>query len=122
MKLVIHEPESTALTRAISADAYLATSVVAAVEVSRAVKIASAEDDAEADAEDLLDGCLLVDLDPPIRRSAATLASRHLRPLDAIHLATALSVGPEAMFVYDRALARAASRLGLRVESPGAKP
>jgi len=44
-----------------------------------------------------------------------------LRSLDAIHLASALELGPEldAFLTYDRRLAIAARDLGLLVESPG---
>lgn len=52
--------------------------------------------------------------------SALALASETVKTLDAIHLATAVSVAPDAMLVYDRRLARAARDAGLRVEAPGA--
>jgi predicted nucleic acid-binding protein len=69
---------------------------------------------------DLLDGCVLLDVDSDVLRSASALASERLRPLDAIHLATALAISPQTMFVYDRQLGRAARELGIRVEAPGA--
>jgi predicted nucleic acid-binding protein len=45
-----------------------------------------------------------------------------LRALDAIHLATALSLGddPETFIVYDATLAKAAARQRLQVAHPGA--
>ncbi|CAN5725257.1 hypothetical protein BH20ACT14_BH20ACT14_15630 [soil metagenome] len=61
----------------------------------------------------------MLDIDSDVLRSAAALASDALRPLDAIHLATALAIAPEIMFVYDRQLGRAARELGIRVEAPG---
>ena len=61
----------------------------------------------------------MLDIDSDVLRSAAALASDALRPLDAIHLATALAIAPEIMFVYDCQLGRAARELGIRVEAPG---
>ena len=51
---------------------------------------------------------------------AADLEPEALRTLDVIHLATALSLGPElgAMFVYDKRLRDAAEAAGLAVEAP----
>ncbi len=119
MKLLVREPESVALAAAIPTDARLATSAVSTVEVTRAVRVGGLEDDLEQDLEDLLGGCILLDVDSDVLRSASALASERLRPLDAIHLATALAIAPRVMFVYDRQLGRAARELGIRVEAPG---
>ena len=53
---------------------------------------------------------------------AATLNPPTLRSLDAIHLASALDLGPdlEGIVTYDRRLADAAALNALRVVSPGA--
>jgi predicted nucleic acid-binding protein len=120
VKLVVREPESAALAAAIPAGARLATSGVSRVEVTRAVRVAGLEEDLERELTDLLDGCVLLDVDSDVLRSASALASERLRPLDAIHLATALAITPQIMFVYDRQLGRAARELGIRVEAPGA--
>jgi len=88
--------------------------------VTRTLRVAGLEDDVETLLESLLDDFALLDVDRSTLRRAASLADASLRSLDAIHLATALEVGPEAMLVYDRGLSRAARRLGLRVEAPGA--
>ncbi len=47
--------------------------------------------------------------------------ARPIRALDAIHLATALSIGdePEAFITYDRRLAVAARKHRLNVQHPG---
>ena len=71
---------------------------------------------------ELLDSCSLVAVDREILRSAAALASQVLRPLDAIHLASALAIRPDAILVYDSRLGGAAAEAGLRVEAPGATP
>ena len=51
---------------------------------------------------------------------SATVGTPHLRTLDAIHLASALSIGEEvSTFVtYDKRLAEAAAAAGLTVDSP----
>lgn len=98
----------------------MATSGVSRVEVTRAVRVAGLEDDLELELADLLGGCVVLDVDSDVLRSAAALASETLRPLDAIHLATALAIAPEIMLVYDRQLGRAARELGIRVAAPGA--
>ena len=108
------------LARAIPSAALVTTSEVAVVELTRAVRLAGLEGDLEHELADLLAGCILIAVDSDVVRSAAAFASDSLRPLDAIHLATALSVAPEVMYVYDRQLGRAARELGLRVEAPGA--
>lgn len=116
----MREPESAALAASIPIDARIATSGVSVVEVTRAVRLAGLGEELEHELSELLSGCILVDVDPGILRSAAALASESLRPLDAIHLSTAVAVAPELMYVYDRQLGRAAAGLGLTVSAPGA--
>ena len=97
------------------------TSVVSIAEVTRALRVAGLV--AETEVDDLahvLDGVALVDTDVAIARVAAGIASETLRPLDAIHLATAIAVAPDVMLVYDRRLATAAAAAGLAVDAPGA--
>ena len=92
-------------------------------EVTRALRVAGLV--AETEVDDLaqvLDGVALVDADVAIARVAAGIAAESLRPLDAIHLATAIAVAPDVMLVYDRRLAAAAAAAGLAVEAPGAGP
>lgn len=119
-KLFVHEPESAALAAAIHAESTVVTSAITRIEVTRVLRISSLEDDVEQSTDDVLAGCILVDVDDAIIRSAARLTSFGLKTLDSIHLATALSVGPDAMLVYDKRLAREAKRVGLAVLSPGA--
>jgi uncharacterized protein len=91
------------------------------IEVTRAVKLADLEDDVEPDPDELLAGCSLIDADIAVLRQAAALASRSLRTLDAVHLATAIRVSPDVFVTYDRQLGRAARAAGLHVEAPGAE-
>jgi len=67
-----------------------------------------------------LEGVALLPLDDSVLDEAASLELPALRSLDAIHLATALSVREEigALFTYDERLAAAAAESGLNVARP----
>ena len=120
VKLVVHEPESDALV-AYLANARRLTSVLAAVEVPRAALLETGAAETIPHTEALLRYFDLVELDEELRGTAARTAPRQLRTLDAIHLASGLSLRDEidAFVVYDRRLAAAAEAAGLPVESPG---
>lgn len=62
----------------------------------------------------------LVELDQDVQRAAATLGPPELRTLDAIHLATALSLGDDlgALCAYDTRLMDAARTAGVHVVAP----
>lgn len=66
---------------------------------------------------DLID---LIDLDAGIRMLAQTVRPATVRSLDAIHLATAISLGARltSFVTYDKRLADAARAAGLVVDSP----
>jgi uncharacterized protein len=68
----------------------------------------------------VLDLVNMVDLGPGIRILAQTVKPATVRSLDAIHLATALSIGPHlsAFVTYDKRLADAARQAGLPIEAP----
>lgn len=99
----------------------LATSRIALVEVLRAVGIANPAPEARAQAERLLDSCLLVDVSAELLRAAARLASHDVRTLDAIHLATAQSVSADGLLTYDGCLAEAAPRQHFVVYAPSGR-
>ena len=111
------EPESAAAGAVVVSAGSVATSHIALVEVTRAVRRADPGSDALTDAEALLGPFLLVDVDDGVLRQAAGLAGS-LRSLDAIHLASALTVGAHSMLVYDSRLATAATSEGLAVLAP----
>ena len=90
------------------------------MEVTRATSIANPSAAARAEAERLLASCLLVEVSESLLRAAARLTSRHVRTLDAVHLASAERVDPDAMLVYDRRLRDAARSAGFLVVHPGA--
>lgn len=70
--------------------------------------------------ERLLHGTDQVTLDQDVLRAAARLALVSLRSLDAIHLASALSLGVdlEGLVTYDDRLAEAAQMAGVSVLRP----
>jgi uncharacterized protein len=119
VKLVIEEPESAHLERHLVNEIVIATSRLALVEVPRAARIANPSEELENETRRLLDACLLVDVSDRVLRSAATLASRQVRTLDAVHLATALYIDPDELVAYDRHLLDAAEAEGLLVVAPG---
>lgn len=122
VKLVRREPETGALERYLVAAGALASSLIAAVEVSRAVARVAPE--SVADVAPVLEALNLLAFDARIAARAAALSPAGLRTLDAIHLATALELGDEltAFVSYDDRLSAAARDLGLPVVAPGAAP
>jgi hypothetical protein len=92
------------------------TSILADVEVRRALGRLRARG---ADPSDHLRGFFLIDLSRDVRDLAARIALER-RSLDAVHVATALSIGVDLDFVtYDDRQAAAAHAEGLRVVQPG---
>lgn len=67
-----------------------------------------------------LKGIALLAMDDPVLSEAASLEPPALRSLDALHLATALSISDDlgAFFTYDKRLAEAAAERGLNVIRP----
>jgi len=118
VKLVSREPETADLVRVVRADPTLISSALAWAEVLRAVRRVRGN---TARAEGILGAVALVPIDDGIIRSAATLAPVTLRTLDAIHVATALSLGADVsqLATYDDRLAQTAVTAGLDVIAPG---
>ncbi len=98
-------------------DGYVSSALLA-VESIRACARRGAEDAHEARA--WLESISLLPLDDPILDKATELEPTVLRSLDALHLATALSVREEVgVFVtYDERLGHAAEGQGLKVMQP----
>jgi predicted nucleic acid-binding protein len=116
VKLSHLEPHTTALIEYLeSGEVEASTSVIAQVEVMRALRRAGAAHD------QAVTGFYLLALDEEVREEAARLGSPQLRALDAIHLATALSIGDDELefITYDDRQAEAARREGLTVVQPG---
>ena len=118
VKIVSREPETADMVRLVRADPSLVSSALAWTEVVRVVRRVRGN---TARAEGVLSGIALVPIDDGIIRSAATLAPPSLRTLDAIHLATVLSLGADVshLVTYDDRLAGAAGEAGIDVIAPG---
>jgi uncharacterized protein len=118
VKLVVEEPESWVLGD-FARERSIVSSDIARVELPRSLRRIGLGDAALARAADVLRGFTLLKLDRSNLARAAVVEPAMLRSLDAIHLASALSVPELESFVtYDRRLASAAELAGLRVESP----
>lgn len=124
VKLVLPEAESAALLESLAAWPARLSSEFSRVEVIRAVRRATADPAAEERAEQILAGLHLMKIDSDVIGRAARIEPRLLRSLDAIHLASALSLGDGlgAIVLYDTGLATAAAACGLNVMSPGRQP
>jgi predicted nucleic acid-binding protein len=119
LKLLLDERERPALESFLGTRPTLMSSAIASVEVTRAAVIANPSSGFE-EADRLLAGCELIEVDSPLLDQARRLADPSLRALDAIHLASALLVAPSALVAYDLRLLAGARRAGLATASPGA--
>jgi predicted nucleic acid-binding protein len=117
IKLVRSEPESVALRREL-AGRELLSSALLVVEGRRAARRYGELADRRARAA--LTAVTLLPLDHQILEAAADLDPAELRSLDALHLATALSVGEdlERIYCYDIRLSDAAEARGIEVSHP----
>ena len=120
VKLVVREPESRALFDWLAEWPERISSAIVRVEVLRALGRAGAGVGGRRRALGVLDRIALVPIDRPVLDVAGELGPPDLRSLDAIHLATALSVGGDlaGFITYDDRLAAAAGRSRLEVWAP----
>jgi uncharacterized protein len=120
VKLIVAEPESAALRRAVSRWPQRASSTLLRTETIRALRRSGNSGQLPA-ARRLLRGVSMIRVDEPLLDRAADLEPGELRTLDAIHLASALEIGQDlgVMIAYDVRLKAAAQAYGLAVESPG---
>ena len=118
VKLIVREPETDALRRYLASAGTLTSSLVATVEVPRAVSRGAPG--ARTVMAEVFEALVIVDFDARIAARAAALEPAGLRTLDAIHLATALELGDEltAFLSYDDRLSAAARAVGLPVVTP----
>ena len=117
VKLVVQEPESSAIYRWFIESDRVVTSRVGVIETVRASGRYPFE---EAHRAHLLDLLEVVELTPEIAGRAGDIQPALLRTLDAVHLATALAIGTDldAFVTYDDRLAAAARAIGLPVIRP----
>jgi hypothetical protein len=120
VKVITPEPESSALVRMLAPRAEQATSALCLAEVPRALRRMHATPTTMRRAERALQQLTLIHVDRAILETAGELVSPDLRTLDAVHLASALSLGAEleAVVTYDRRLAAAARAAGVAVLAP----
>ncbi len=121
LKLLHEERESAALEDWLSARTQtpVVTSELAKVEVIRASRRVNA--DVLPAAKALLAALDLVPLSGEVVDAAADVGETMLRSLDAVHLASALSIRSDvsAFIAYDRRLSDAAADAGLASLQPG---
>ncbi|MEV2236569.1 type II toxin-antitoxin system VapC family toxin [Micromonospora sp. NPDC049891] len=126
IKLLRREPGTEELVSWLNdrSSASLVSSVLAEVEVSRALRRAAPQ--ALVGVPTVLSRLYRVEIDATVRATAAAYPEPLLRTLDAIHLATAEILAQQAgadfvaFVTYDRRLLDAAKSIGLPTASPGA--
>lgn len=121
MKLLVEEPESSALADLVAAIVDAPADVLLASWLLHTeLHCAAGRHPDVIDLEAVgvvLDALSLLDLTRGDLLTAGSLAGG-LRSHDALHLAVALRAGAEAFVTYDQALATAAATAGLQVLSP----
>jgi predicted nucleic acid-binding protein len=117
IKLVRSEPESAVLRRELVGRELLSSALLV-VEGRRAARRYG--ELAARRARAGLTAITLLPLDHRILEAAADLDPAELRSLDALHLATVLSLGEdlERLYCYDTRLTGAAQALGIEVSQP----
>jgi predicted nucleic acid-binding protein len=118
VKLVVPEAETAALRRSLRSWPERVSSVVARIEVERVARRIGGG--VVRRAGSVLARLAFVGLDPRVVEGAGRAEPPELRTLDAIHLATALSLGTDlgALCAYDSRLAEAAVSAGIEVIAP----
>lgn len=125
IKFMLPEPESAALEGyLVRSDGQLVSSKLAITEVHRALLRIDATDDDRVAADGLLDDLALLPVDDATLRAAAALPGRHVRSLDALHVATAHCVAAQldVVVTYDKRMAALCAELRLPVQQPGTVP
>jgi predicted nucleic acid-binding protein len=120
VKLLFEEPESPALTEWLTLRTAIpkVSSDLSTIELLRTCQ--RIDESLVDDARRLLNGVDLVPIDHAIVEQAAILTPLELRSLDAIHLASAVSLIEDLteFVAYDLRLCSAAAQAGLPVVSP----
>jgi hypothetical protein len=120
VKLIVAEPESVALRDRLRRWPDQVSATLLRTETARALR-RSGNAHLLGKARRLFGSVHLVRLDEPMLDRAGDLGPANLRSLDAIHLAAALSIGPDldVLLTYDDRLGEASVAQGLHVEAPG---
>lgn len=127
LKLLVREAESEAIETELLRWSKLATSLITEIELPRAVARARQErSDAVIDGSVVLQGILasaaIVPLEAGIVAGARDVSPVHVGTLDAIHVASALSLGSKlaAVATYDHRMQEALARVEVEVLAPDA--
>jgi predicted nucleic acid-binding protein len=120
IKLVVREPETPELEADLTERDGLVMSRLGVVECRRAVARTSKRRLRQR-LDEGLEAVCLVEITPAILERASEIRPVLMRSLDAIHLATAISIAEPNLDViaYDERMADAARVNGLRVAQPG---
>ena len=118
VKLVVEEPESSALRRYLRRRRPLVSSALARTEVLRSLLLEG--DAAVARGRAVLSRIDLVRINDRILNTAGELVPAELRSLDALHLATALRLQGDlgVVVTYDDRMLAAARQLKLKTAAP----
>ena len=117
MKLLVGEPESASLARAVDDEGPdLVASLLIETELRRAAHRAPLL--SQARVTELLGAISIYELPPSLLTEAGLLPGVGLRSLDALHLAAAIRLGVDCVVTYDRRMVEAAHELGIPVEAP----
>lgn len=121
-KLLLAEPESSALRESFHRPEYVGTEwAVSTLAVTELRRLTIRLDLDPALIEPVVKPFRVVLLTQSMLELAGRLRHPHLGTLDAIHIATALSIAAAALTTYDERQADAASREGLRTLTPSAQ-
>ncbi len=118
VKLVVREAESEALMAYLRTRAIRVASALVRVEVPRAVRRHGPQ--AIERAAKVISPVRLLALDDRLLDAAAALYADGLRSLDAIHIASAMTLADDldVLVTYDERMMGAAGRLGLACDAP----
>ena len=120
VRLFVPEPGARALQRYLAPRPHRVSALLLRTEALRAAVRAGLSPSRMALVRALLDGVSLIPADAALSDEAGVLRPPELRSLDALHLATARSLGSRlsAFVTYDERLADAARWYGMAVVSP----
>ncbi|MEM9656224.1 MAG: type II toxin-antitoxin system VapC family toxin [Actinomycetota bacterium] len=119
VKLVVAEPETDVLREwLVEADRQPVAGDLVRTELMRAVRRAAP--DRLVRVREVLDGLILLELETSVFVEAGRLEPAELRSLDALHVASALSLGDDlqGIVTYDERLATAAEANGVPALAP----
>jgi predicted nucleic acid-binding protein len=117
-RVILDEPDKQAIQRDLAKFNRRVASRLLRVELRRVGR----REDALEEADRILDDVLLIPVDEDVLAAAETVTPTTVTTLDAIHLATAVSLskkdGLDALMTYDKRLAAGAKEHGIQVLSP----